>query len=243
MAEIRRLTEQGTEAFRAYLGELRAGKPLAPPTDLLVGAVTSMPLTTRVNIERDVFTTRLEAAQYLARILGDVDRGQVDHNPGLWNWLSLFYFDRLCPPAPDGTRRPGRDYRYILPPIDDPEHFRHYYRHLLAGAYTVHRLHPGKAGVLLCGTVDKFDDFNEQLASRQEFVSNPGIIEAADVLYFDASSRKPKRGAASNKRRPGTLRRFIDVIQQFDLTYDLYSLTGRQIVDLLPEEFARWAQR
>ena len=40
-------------------------------------------------------------------------------------------------------------------------------------------------------------------------------------------------------RQPGNV--IVDVIQQFDLTYDLYSLTGRQILRLLPDEFRRWS--
>ncbi|MFO7599969.1 MAG: hypothetical protein R6X27_09205 [Candidatus Desulfacyla sp.] len=42
------------------------------------------------------------------------------------------------------------------------------------------------------------------------------------------------------KNAPGTLYRFIDVVQQLDLTYDLYSMTGEQILQLLPNEFDRW---
>ena len=243
MAELRILTERGTEQFRRYLQDLRAGRQATPPTELLSQGDTSEPLDAGVHMVSDAFTTRFKAGEYLEDVLRRLDRRHVDHNPGLWNWLSLHYFELLCPAQPDGTRKPGRDYRYILPPVEDGEHFRHYYRHLLAGAYTIHRLHPGRARILLCGSIDKFDDFNEQLASRQEFVSNPGIIDAADILYFDAASGKPKRGAAPNKRNPGTLRRFVDVIQQFDLTYDLYSLTGRQIIELLPGEFARWTRR
>jgi hypothetical protein len=30
------------------------------------------------------------------------------------------------------------------------------------------------------------------------------------------------------------------VVQQLDLTYDLYSMTGEQILQLLPGEFDRW---
>jgi len=41
---------------------------------------------------------------------------------------------------------------------------------------------------------------------------------------------------------PGTLYRFIDVVQQLGLTYDLYSMTGDQILQLLPSEFDRWRQ-
>jgi len=42
------------------------------------------------------------------------------------------------------------------------------------------------------------------------------------------------------KDMPGTLYRFIDVIQQLDLTYDLYSMNGEEILGLLPPEFDRW---
>ena len=239
MARMRSLNQQGILLFRSYLADLRAGRDLPPPTDILTSPDTSAALSTAIEVRNGIFATRRDAGEYLTSVLAPLDRAQIDHNPDIWNWLALFYFNQLCPPIA-GHRKPGQDYRYILPPVSDADHFRHYYRHLLAGAYTVYRLHPSSALVLLCGTVEKFDDFNEQLASRQEFVSNPGIIEAADLLYFDSTTGKPKRGAASNKRRPGTLRRFVDVIQQFELTYDLHSLSGRQILPLLPEEFRKW---
>lgn len=66
-------------------------------------------------------------------------------------------------------------------------------------------------------------------------------MEAAYALYFDNTSQKPKRGSLM-KNSPGTLYRFIDVVQQLDLTYDLYSMTGDQILQLLPGEFDRWRQ-
>jgi hypothetical protein len=42
------------------------------------------------------------------------------------------------------------------------------------------------------------------------------------------------------KNSPGTLLRFINIIQQLDLTYDLYSLGGEEILALLPPEFDKW---
>jgi hypothetical protein len=59
-------------------------------------------------------------------------------------------------------------------------------------------------------------------------------------MYFNESENKPKRGALMEKSSPGTLLRFIDVIQQLDLTYDLYSLNGEEILALLPPEFDKW---
>ena len=64
-------------------------------------------------------------------------------------------------------------------------------------------------------------------------------MEAATLLYLRNRKGKPKSGAISRKR-PGTLFRFIDVIQQLDLNYDLYSMTGQEVLQLLPAEFDSW---
>ena len=60
------------------------------------------------------------------------------------------------------------------------------------------------------------------------------------LLYFDEERGRPKVGAAVKTKKPGTLRRFVDVIRQFDLTYDFYSMTGQEILALLPAEFDRF---
>jgi len=157
----------------------------------------------------------------------------------LWNWLGLFYFNQLCQPSPNGTRKPGKNYRYLLPPVTSTDHFRHYYRHLLAGPYRVLRLHPEGARALLSNSVDEAGDFNEQVASRLELVTNRAFVGAIDALYFDSDKDKPKRGAL-NYKKPGTLRRLIDLHSQLDMTYDLYSLSTAQFLQLLPREFERW---
>jgi hypothetical protein len=59
-------------------------------------------------------------------------------------------------------------------------------------------------------------------------------------MYYDPGKANAKRGAYSSKRKPGTLLRFIDVVQQLDLTYDLYGMAGDQVLDLLPQEFDDW---
>ena len=55
--------------------------------------------------------------------------------------------------------------------------------------------------------------FNHEFAVRQSFITNKGIMEAAYKLYFDPKTRKAKRGAQIKKSAPGSLYRFIDVIQ------------------------------
>jgi hypothetical protein len=239
MAILRKLTEKGTSQFSEYLLRLANGANEKPPLELLVGPESSLLIEGAEHIESSKFTTRLEAAQYLHKILVHVPASEIDHNPGLWNWLALYYFDQLCPATPSGTRKPGKTYRYVLPPITSAEHFRHYYRHLLAGPYRVLRLHPAGARALLSNPIAEAGDFNEQVASRLELVTNAAFVGAIDALYFDTDKDKPKRGAL-NRKKPGTLRRLIDLHGQLDLTYDLYSLSTAQLLDLLPREFGKW---
>jgi hypothetical protein len=70
-------------------------------------------------------------------------------------------------------------------------------------------------------------------------IANRGVLEAALMLYFDPKKRRPKPGAQT-PGNPGTVRRLVHVLQQLDLTYDIYGLSGRQILELLPEEFDEW---
>src|SRR5262249_16830000 len=113
--------------------------------------------------------------------------------------------------------------------------------HLLAGPYRIYRAHrdnPQRALVLLCGPLDRPGDIVEQFASRQELVTNPTVIESATRLYVDPATNRPRRGAGG--KSAGSARRLADVLEQFDVTWDLYTLTPDGLLTLLPHEFDRF---
>jgi hypothetical protein len=59
-------------------------------------------------------------------------------------------------------------------------------------------------------------------------------------LFWDFDKKSFKLGSRG-KEKPGTIRRYArDIIPQFQMTYDLNSMHGKEIVDLLPSEFDRW---
>jgi hypothetical protein len=233
--QIRALNEKGIQKFREYLNELREGLTREPPAGLLKEPSYSSIVMKGLEVENRIFNSKLQIAKYLFENFQILPSSQLEENVGLWSWLSLYYFEQLCPADNSGARNPGQDSRHILD-LD----YRLYRYHLLFGPYNIYRLHGEKTPLLLSSPLYETSKFFLELSARQGFITNKGIIEAASLLYFDPFSGKPKRGAAGSARKPGSLLRFIDVVQQLDLTYDLYSITGGEVLELLPSEFDEW---
>ncbi len=235
---IRKFTDEGIEQFGRYLADLRGGATSPPPFHLLNDPVTSQPVNDEIQIENREFATRLELARYLDEALAEIESDSIETDVNLWSWLSLFYFDQVCPVQKEGIRKPGRDYRHILEPGYPNGH-----RHLLCGAhlvYSVYGLGADLSKLLLCTAIPIENKFHHELSVRQSLITNRGILEAVHSLYYEEAADKPKRGAQVKKTAPGTFYRFVDIIQQFDLNYDLYSMTGEEVLQLLPAEFNQW---
>lgn len=236
--QVRALNAKGVDAFRRYLQSLRDGDADELPTHLLDSPAYTQELSASAAIEKRTFKQRLSLTKYLVDQLAPLPGEEVDNNRGLWAWLSLFYLDHVCPPGLRGTRRPGRDYRHI----PDPS-YRYRHRHLLSGPYTIYRLHGDQAAFMLCGRIHVESSLYHEIAGRQSLIANPGVVEAASLLYYDPKKRKPKRGAQSPDYEPGTLRRFVEVLQQLDVTYDIHGMPGPEILKLLPPEFEEWRSK
>ena len=234
---VRRLSARGIEQFIAFLDSLNTPTPQGVPAWLLANDEMSGSLEIDIDVSTLPFANRFELAKYLDSKLTDSGLKSVERDVALWAWLTLFYFDQVCPPDDAGRRKADEQARYI-PAVDD---YRKYYRHLLAGPYTVYRAHrddPWRAFAVLAGPVDTLGEIAEQLTSRQEIVTNKAAMELATNLYVDSATQKVKRGAAGSG--PGSARRFADILNQFDLTWDLYAMKMLAIRQMMPAEFKRF---
>jgi hypothetical protein len=229
---VRAFDDVGIERFRAHLAQLRGGEALEPPWTLLEDATCTVELSVEAWVERRAFASRWGVGEYLWGQLAGVPGEEVEGHRGLWAWLSLFYFDQVCPARPE--RRPGADYRHV-PDFS----FRYRYRHLLYGPYAVYRRHKGHAILVLSGPLHIEQAVYQEITSRLDLIASRGVMEAVNALYLDRRRGVPKRGVQSTAQ-PGTLRRFVRVLQQLDVTYDIYGMSGKEIVDLLPPEFDPW---
>jgi hypothetical protein len=234
-ALVRVLNEAGLARFRAYLEALRGGARGEPPRELLGDAQCTTELSAPVFADPKPFASRWGLAQHLAERLSMLPSDEVDENTGLWAWLALFYFDQVCPRRAGGERKPGREYRHIP---DFGYFYRH--RHLLYGPFAVYRRHRGYAILVLSGPVHIEGALYQEITSRQDLLASRGVIEALNALYLDRARGLPKRGALRVAPAAGTVRRFVRVLQQLDLTYDIYGMSGAAILELLPAEFSGW---
>jgi len=235
--KIGRLTEVGVTRFALWLDALRVDPTIQPPVELLTDVIASEQLGASVELEPIQLGNRFDAAEYIFNCISTEELPDVESDSGLWAWLSLFFIDTVCPLDMKGGRKPGALARHIL----EPSNFQRYYRHLLAGPYRIYRAHrddPRRALALLCQPVSSPGDVVEQLASRQELVTNRGIMGLATKLYVAADTLKVKTGAGG--KGGGSARRLSDIIEQFDLTWDLYAATPDELAAVMPSEFAKY---
>ena len=238
--KLRRLNDRGIQQFKALIESLRQGSSVETPLEFIDSDETSECVARPVEFEAERCNTRLELATIVDNLLVRSKMSDAMEDIGLWSWLSAVFVDSTCPADSKGIRKPGNDYRHI-----PSSGWRDFYRHLIRGPVRIFRLfkdNPDAASIVLCQNPQSPGDFVEQLASRQERITNPAIIATANRLYFDVKTGKPKRGASATWRKPGTLRRFGDVLDQLDLTYDLYSLSAEELAGLLPTEFSEYLE-
>ena len=235
--KLRRFNKDGVSAFAAYRSQLAAEPKLLPPTKMLEDSSLTELIPGEVDVSPRPFSSRLEAGRYLNELVESAALAQPEKDAGLWAWLTLFFFDELCPADGNGSRNPQNEAR-LLPLIDNHQRF---YRHLLLGPYLIvraHRDNPDRAIAMLCNPLWKPGEIVEQLASRKELVTNHAVAEVSTRLYYDPTSGSFKRGAGSDVK--GAARRLAALLNQLDLTYYLYGMTADELLALLPKEFDRF---
>lgn len=232
--ELRRFNEAGIRAFTDFIDFCTSDRPKPYPESALTNPVQSEPVCGDVEMERRPFASRHDLAEYLDKQFEAAGFHPARNDIGLWAWLACFYFGEICPRSRGGQWKPGAIARWV-PRSND---FRRYYRHLIAGPYAIYRAHkddPSRALAALCQRPGSPGDLVEQLASRQQIITNPGIMQVATNWFVDPSTGRQNKRA--NRKKAGGARRFIDVLGQFDVTWDLSTMSADALHDLLPKEF------
>jgi hypothetical protein len=234
---LRRFNADGVNEFAAYRSRLIAEPTLAPPIDLLTTEALTEVVSEVVDVEARDFSNRLEAGVFLHNLIKQAGISRPERDKGLWTWLTLLFFDAVCP-ADGSGRREAQDEARLIAQVDN---FQRFYRHLLLGPFLIVRAHeddPERAIAFLCNPLWQPGEIVEQLASRKELVTNRAVAELATQLYYDPSKRTFRRGAGSSVK--GAARRLAALLNQLDVTWYLYGMTSQEMLNLLPREFDRF---
>ena len=238
---VRSFSARGEQRFTAFLDAYQNGDVSQDDAlDIALSNSLTETVSPQVRVEIPSIATKKELARtvceaFIAAGWKSLPSHSDPHMRRIWTWLAAVCFGHIR------SRRANRrlqDYSFFIAGPD----WNRFYRHRVAGparTYWLFRRHPADANILLYGPAFQHSDFEEQITGRQDRYSNMALVSAANELYWDASSGRPRRGAQT-RQRAGTLRRFLNVMDQLDLTYDLHGISEHQILTLLPPEFDRW---
>jgi len=232
--EIRRFNSKGIESFREALAICRDDPRADVSTELLTNNELSEVLAPAIDVELRNFATKRHAAVYCNQLFGSLSKQELLNDSGLWTWLSLYYFDVVCPKQA-GERKVRNDYTYIF----EPKSSRHFYRHLLFVSWRILDIAPTYNRLLLNSSISSLDKFTTEVVKRLYLTRIPCFFEVLDRLYWDESIGRARPGVTNfAKVTAGNLAHRLPVrIRQLEKTYDLQSLTADQLIELLGEEF------
>ncbi len=238
MDSIRCLTQEGIAEFSRYLNALRDDGRIEPPQHLLTDKRFSSELSLAlVTVEPLEFKNRYEFARYLDSIFNESGFAANADEFGMWEWLTLYFFDLVCPLNRDGIRRPGADARHLV--NYRAKGLNH--RHLLRGPYILYRQyahHGAEAlGLLLNAPLSEYGLAATHIGERPRLLDSRGALIAANRLYFDESTGRPKSGYTDDETGVRIFSRFVN---NLDPNYDLTSISPDTIIALLPDEFNVW---
>lgn len=232
--KVRRLNSVGLAEFSSYIDKLSKGVSSNLPVYLLDDDRTSDDISFQVIVENKKFISRYEMGVYLCELLSDENLQSYIGDAGFWSWFALFWFDQLCSKDTAGNFKPSRVYNYVL-----SESYYHRPRHAVYITWQLVQRYGEDARFLLCKAMNVRGELTEQLMGRQGILSSRGVMELASELYFDYEAGNFKKGATSRKSA-GCVTRYVAWLQQLELTYDLYSISKADLLEILPTEFKRF---
>ncbi len=232
------LTEEGMRQAETYLKSIRQFGWMPLPTGLLSDHKYAEPVEPEAYVESRAFANRREAGQYLAAQLEPLGVRAVAGNAYLWSWLGMFYLEQI---AHDGGRGAYAEIAHLIDPRTHDSRDRSHHRLMMA--YDVWTLHGEDAWLLLDAPAGSMGQFTLRVVQSPELFRSRGVVQLIHQLYADRATRRLRRGALGTDNAsapPGSLPRIIRVLNQLSMTYDVYGMTGEQLLPLLPQEFDRF---
>lgn len=243
---MRALTQDGIDMFRDWVLALAENPHAKIPSELLTDTHCSYQVVKSRELPAEIFEKKVQLAETLLPHVEELEGLGLsgDAWPGIWDAMSIFYFESICPKSTDGGWKPNRAEHYVYDPGYTVRH-----RHRIYGPITLFRHGRDNIRPFFAQAPSTLGDFEEQVGSRQELAGNAVALEVLKALYIKNGKNSILSGYTNRKKFdgfkkklpvPGSLRRFTVIYDQLKRTYDLAGITFDGFVELLPVEFQEW---
>ena len=237
-SELWQLTAEGIAEAQRFLARLRERPDgnREPPPMLLYRQPYSRPFSERIVVERRGFENRREAGAYLSEQLKDV-RHLIMGDAGVWSWLGMFYFPEIVR-VKDGRVQLHADESSLF--LGDRSAQRRY-RHYLWSAWRLYEQHGESVAYMLDQPLTDSGDIARAVFDYPRVFTSAGVIQLILQLYTHGQGTKT--GFSAREGRPGNVRHLLRVLPQMEMTYDVYGMEPKALLEVLPDDFRAWAAR
>jgi hypothetical protein len=242
-SEPRAFTKEGLEVFRSWLDRAENNLPKRwstepPPAEILLDERYSRPVGLGGPLLQRRFERKYDLGMEICKVLGRENAEKILNMPNVWAWLSLFFYESTFRQK-NGRWFTGDRPRHLVQTIQGRKQDQSH-RHLVKSAVTNLLRFDRYAAVLMDGA-DGQSKIEEQVMSRRvdpPLAHHQEFVKVLHVLYWDAENDDLKSGARSDG--PGSVMHMIDLLTQFDLTFDISSLEADDFMRLLPKDFNKF---
>jgi hypothetical protein len=243
-SELRAFTKEGLEVFRSWLDRAennvpKRRTPESPPTEILLDDRYCRSVGLSGPLLQRPFERKYDLGMEVCRALGRENAEKIINMPNVWAWLSLFFHETTFPQDKERRWFTGERSRHLIQTIQGRKQDQSH-RHLVKSAVT-NVLRFGEYAVVLMGTEIGQSKIEEQVMSRkvdQPLAHHKEFVKTLYRLYWDAEADDLKSGARGEG--PGSIMHMIDLLTQFDLTFDISSLEASDFMRLLPKDFDKF---
>ena len=247
--KLRRFTSAGVEMARQYLAAVKEsgdvenvtlnGQPFTRAA-LISSPAYSDTIPALADLDLDetrVFDTTFAFCEYFDSLIHDHNPQAYREDVGFWTWLAMVYLPQLVK-TKGGKVQMGAIPRLVF----EASSHVNAHRHLLVFPYylyAAYRTETELTKAVLIHPINLVGDLVEQIIARQYILQNPAYMAALTGLYLKDDGTGIKSG--SGGERPGAVRRFVAMVDQFGMTHDFYQKEDSvRFIELLPKEFERF---
>lgn len=239
MTYARALTPDGIRKAQEFVRAVRHDPtlPLTPPDDILLDPKYSYAIDPAPQVEHYNFTTRREAAEYLASLSPPLDQRFVDDWP-FWSWLGLWHLPDVLHTDYRRSRMSAEEETFVVDRMDGRSR-QSRYRNYLWTSWRLHEAFGEEVAFLLDRDIMELGQITRRITNSPRIFNSAGVVQLILRLY--TRGNRAKRGRRS--RPGGGLDHLLRVLPQLELTHDVYGMSPDALLRILPREVQEWDER